>query len=141
MRLGLHVPARKKDAAAAQKREYPPAPAIFSSLRGAGRSLFHHAGKRERDFRLLQHFPAQIRRRHRGRRNDHPDERHAVCDAPAAGLSTGRAAGSELQLRRKKCRPREAGVPAASYLVSGLLDRSLGLYPALPAGLCLDLHT
>ena len=86
-------------------------------------------------------FPAQIRRGLGGRRNDHLNERHAVCDAPAAGLSTGRAAGSELQLRRKKCRPREAGVPAASYLVSGLLDRSLGLYPALPADLCLDLHT
>ena len=66
------------------------------AVRGARPRDVYDAGERERHLRVLQRFPAQVRRRHRRRRHDDPHERDAVCHAAAAGHRSGRAADHEL---------------------------------------------
>lgn len=59
------------------------------AVRGARPGHVHDAGERERHLRVLQRFPAQVRRRHRRRQYDDPHERDAVCHAAAAGHRSG----------------------------------------------------
>ncbi len=66
----------------------------------------YHAGKRERDYGLLQCLAAQIRGRRGGGSHDDSIQCDAVFHASDAGTRTGRPADHKLQLRRQKCRAR-----------------------------------
>lgn len=109
-----------------------------AALRRARRGKLRDAGKRERHIRVLQFLPAQVRRGHRGRRDDDTHKRDAAGDAAASGHCPGSAADTQLQLRRALRRARQEHVPAAAAGLPVLLDNAVGAGNALPRTLCGD---
>ena len=76
---------KKTHAAAANGRIWCCSRSCILPCVALGTGHLHHAGQREHHLRVLQLLPAQVRRRHRRGRHDHPLQRDAVCHAAAAG--------------------------------------------------------
>ena len=86
----------KKDQPASEKGQPQNQLEADSPLPCARTVHVHHAKHGEHHLRLLQFLSAQVRRRYRRRRDDHSDQRDAVCHAPAARSGAGRAADFQL---------------------------------------------
>ena len=98
----------------------------------------YHAGKRERDYGLLQCLAAQIRGRRGGGSHDDSIQCDAVFHASDAGTRTGRPADHKLQLRRKECGSCQKDIPSASDHKPVLFDGSMAFNHAVPTGVCND---
>ena len=112
--LGGFLPAWQKDQPAPEKGKPQNQLEADSPLPCARAVHVHHAKHGEHHLRLLQFLSAQVRRRYRRRRDDHPDQRDAVCHAPAARSGAGRAADFQLQFRREKRFPRQRNLLCAA---------------------------
>lgn len=105
-RLGSLIPDGKKDCIKNPQKVSAHGSGRGTSGAGAWTCPVYHAGKRERDYGLLQCLAAQIRGRRGGGSHDDSIQCDAVFHASDAGTRTGRPADHKLQLRRQKCRAR-----------------------------------
>ena len=86
----------KKTHPPAEKGKLFPGSKADFALHRVGSGYLHHAGQRERDLRLLQFVPVEIRRRPGRGGYDHSEQRDAVRPAAPAGHRAGFPADHQL---------------------------------------------
>ena len=89
---------------------------------------------------MLQLLTVKIWRRHCGRCDDNSDQCHAVRNVATAGTWTGSTADTQLQLWRKKCRPRSRNISPAAEGQCGVCRDLMAVRRIVPADFCRYVH-
>ena len=103
--MGSAVSDRKADGSALKTRVFPHRPTGSGVRSRSGRVPICHAVNRKPAHHRVQRIAAKVRRRRSRRRNDHPDLGGANGAAAADRTRAGRAAHTQLRLRREAARP------------------------------------